>query len=993
VKRAFPLYIHISTLFMLLLLLVGGIIGGIGYKFSRDIIESSAIELTQRSARETEGEFLSTLAPAETAIRLMSHTIVANRGSLGGNAGQLAYYREALESAGSLSSIYVGYQNGDFVMLRRVNDDAERSAAQPPANTRSFVQSIGRSASGNRGRFAFFDAKLTLLAEQDRPEYAASYDPRTRDWYRNAISSSTQVKTQPYLFFSQRKVGSTTAMRSRNGEAVVGGDILLETLSKGLARQKVTPGSVVLLANRLGQVLAYEDMSKVVTMSGPAGAAEAKPTLTPVTGMGIPVIARAGEIIAAGKIDAALHQSVELPDGNWRLSIIPIQLEGGRPYLIIAIPDRELLAAAFTLRTTSALITGLILLLAIPVTWLISRRIAGSLKSLVGEAEAIRHFDFSRPAATRSMIIEVNELAETVDGMKRAIRRFLTISQAIGAEENFDVLMPMLLAETMSAADADAGVLYLADEGQLTAMTARNRDGAVIDPGAAKISFDGAGPLVAQAIRHGDVQSGGLTAADIEALGLDRLAGTVARQGLAVPLLNRQQQLVGVMLLLRQTPIDPAQTSFVWALSGSAASSLETLGLIKAQKALFESFIKMIAGAIDAKSPYTGGHCARVPELTKMLARAACAETSGTYRDFTLDDQGWEQVHIAAWLHDCGKVTTPEFVVDKSTKLETIYDRIHEVRMRFEVLKRDAEITCLAAIVGGAPEASAKQQLAAELAQLDDDYAFIASCNEGGEFMAADKQARLREIAARTWRRTLDDRIGISHEEKERKQRAPAAELPTLEPLLADKPEHAFERRPQDCLAAEPWGFRMEMPALLYNRGELYNLAVERGTLSGEERYKINEHIVQTIIMLSQLPFPKHLRQVPEIAGGHHEKMDGTGYPKALKKDEMSPVARMMAIADIFEALTAVDRPYKKGKTLSEAIKIMGFMVKDQHIDSELFALFLRAGIHREYAERFMKPEQIDPVDVEKTLAALSPKPPPGVSESASGSTKTGAAA
>jgi hypothetical protein len=326
-------------------------------------------------------------------------------------------------------------------------------------------------------------------------------------------------------------------------------------------------------------------------------------------------------------------------------------------------------------------------------------------------------------------------------------------------------------------------------------------------------------------------------------------------------------------------------------------------------------------------------------------------------------------VHVAAWLHDCGKVTTPEYVVDKATKLETLYDRIHEVRMRFEVLKRDAEIDCLKAIAAGTPEPEARARLADELRRLDDDFAFIATCNEGGEFMAAEKLDRLKAIAARTWTRTLDDRIGISHEEKARKDSVPASALPAVEPLLADKPEHRFARGPRDVMPADnPWGFRMDVPELLYNKGELYNLAVERGTLSAEERYKINEHIVQTLIMLSQLPFPKHLREVPEIAAGHHEKMDGTGYPKRLTREQMSPVARMMAIADIFEALTAVDRPYKKGKTLSEAIRIMSFMKKEQHIDAELFDLFLRSGAYREYAERFMRPEQIDTVDIDAYL-------------------------
>ena len=248
----------------------------------------------------------------------------------------------------------------------------------------------------------------------------------------------------------------------------------------------------------------------------------------------------------------------------------------------------------------------------------------------------------------------------------------------------------------------------------------------------------------------------------------------------------------------------------------------------------------------------------------------------------------------------------------------------------------------------------------------------MAVCNEGGEFMAPESCDRLRKIAARTWQRTLDDRIGISEPERERKAKTSAQSLPATEHLLEDKPEHRIERT-SDAHTHEsnPYGFRMAVPELLYNKGELHNLTISRGTLTDEDRYKINDHIVQTVIMLSTLPFPKHMRNVAEIAGGHHEKVDGTGYPKRLSREEMSPVARMMAIADIFEALTATDRPYKKGKTLSEAIRIMSFMKKDKHIDPDLFDLFLRSGIYRVYAERYMKPEQIDDVDVARYLDPL----------------------
>ena len=253
------------------------------------------------------------------------------------------------------------------------------------------------------------------------------------------------------------------------------------------------------------------------------------------------------------------------------------------------------------------------------------------------------------------------------------------------------------------------------------------------------------------------------------------------------------------------------------------------------------------------------------------------------------------------------------------------------------------------------------------IAELNAEFAFVAACNVGGEFLSPEKQQRLREIGQRRWWRTLDNRLGLSRDELARMPEP--VPLPAEEPLLADRPEHRIERSEADRMPEDNrWGFRMEVPELLYNRGELHNLSISRGTLTAEDRYKINEHMVHTITMLTALPFPRHLRDVPDIAGGHHEKLDGTGYPRRLDESRLGPTARMMAIADIFEALTAADRPYKPGKTLSEALKIMAFMRNDRHIDPQLFELFLRAGVYREYAARFMRPEQIDDVRIEDYL-------------------------
>lgn len=431
------------------------------------------------------------------------------------------------------------------------------------------------------------------------------------------------------------------------------------------------------------------------------------------------------------------------------------------------------------------------------------------------------------------------------------------------------------------------------------------------------------------------------------------------------------RDLVGVMTLLESGPLEPALASFAQAISGAAAVSIQARRLLAAQRELFESLLRLVARAIDAKSPYTGGHCARVPVLAKMIAQAAQDAQTGPFAAFALSPDDWEAIHVASWLHDCGKVTTPEFVVDKATKLETIYDRIHEVRMRFEVLKRDAEIAHLAAAfaAAGAPPPD-RAPLEAAWRTLDDEFAFLAQCNTGEHMLSETELARIAEIGARTWTRTIDDRLGLSHVELARRAETPAAPLPATEPLLADRPEHRFARAAHETIPPDnPWGFNIEVPELLYNRGELYNLSIRRGTLTAEDRYKINEHIVETIKMLEELPFPARYRAVPELAGGHHERMDGRGYPRGLTGAQMSPVARMMAVADVFEALTAVDRPYKHGKTMSEALIIMAGMAAGGHLDPDIFELFVTSGVWRDYAAGHLRPEQIDEVDIDLLTA------------------------
>ncbi|MDO9165498.1 MAG: HD domain-containing phosphohydrolase [Rhodoferax sp.] len=448
---------------------------------------------------------------------------------------------------------------------------------------------------------------------------------------------------------------------------------------------------------------------------------------------------------------------------------------------------------------------------------------------------------------------------------------------------------------------------------------------------------------------------------------------------LTVPMAPRNGEVIGVLQFMNAlepgtgaiVPFSPDVLVLVEALAAQAAVALDNLQLVEAQKVLIESMIQVIATAIDAKSPYTGRHCSRVPELAVMLAETASETVSGPLADFSFNTADeWREFRIGAWLHDCGKVTTPEYVIDKATKLETIHNRIHEIRMRFEVLLRDSEIERLTALSDGenADEVNARHE--ARKARLLDDFAFVAECNIGSETMTDDRIERLKRIASVTWLRHLDDRLGLSHADAAQCESEPRSSLPAVEQLLADKPRHLVPRESSD-VPDPSFGFKMAVPELLYNHGEIYNLCIRRGTLTQEERYKINEHMVFTIMMLEQMKFPKSLKRVPEYAGTHHEGLNGRGYPRRLGASDLSVPARIMAVADVFEALTAPDRPYKKPNKVSEAVKILHGLKKSRYIDSDIFDLFLTSGLYLRYAEKYLKPEQIDTVDIAPYLGAV----------------------
>ncbi|MDX8409447.1 MAG: HD domain-containing phosphohydrolase [Mariprofundales bacterium] len=396
----------------------------------------------------------------------------------------------------------------------------------------------------------------------------------------------------------------------------------------------------------------------------------------------------------------------------------------------------------------------------------------------------------------------------------------------------------------------------------------------------------------------------------------DQKTGYRSKSFLTVPMTNQRQEIIGVLQLINAQdeagniiPFSGEDQKLAESLASQAAVAITNHQLVDELRILMESFIDVISKAIDAKSSYTGGHCRRVPEIALMLADAVSATTDGQFADYHLSEKQRYEIKIAAMMHDCGKITTPVHIVDKSTKLETIYDRIDLIDNRFELAHKDAEIALLRSKLSQHNidwDASDQQQLSANQSQLEEKRAFIHHCNKGGEFMADALQQQVIEISRLQWKNHLGEN----------------------KPLLTDN--------------------------------EVTNLNIAKGTLLPEEREIINDHIRQTISMLRTLPFPKHLERVPEIAGGHHEKMDGTGYPLGLKREEMSIEARMLGIADIFEALTACDRPYKDGLSLSRVMQIMGFMKKEHHIDPDLFDEFMMRKVHLQYANAYLKKELID---------------------------------
>jgi len=540
-------------------------------------------------------------------------------------------------------------------------------------------------------------------------------------------------------------------------------------------------------------------------------------------------------------------------------------------------------------------------------------------------------------------------LKEKCAALEDRVKRLQEIGLSLSTEDDINVIFELIMEEAKNITNADGRTLYMiSEDGKTMKFEIMQTDSMNFAQGGTtgvEITippmqlFDEEGnpnhsSNVAYSANTGKTANikDVYTAKGFDFTGpknFDKSTGYKTKSVMSVPLKNHENDIVGVMQLINATnkksgkviAFSDDMQQQVESLASQGAVALTNKRLVAELKNLFEAFIKLIATAIDKKSPYTGGHCERVPEITMLLADAVEKTKEGKYADFSMTEDERYELFIAGWLHDCGKVATPPHVVDKGMKLETITDRIDTVDTRFEVLKRDAEIDMLKKQIDLMKNGTANGEIEETenafketIGKLTDEQEFIQKTNRGGEFMEEEDQKRVAEIGNYKW---VSQGNSIN--------------------FLDEK--------------------------------EVRNLQIPKGTLLPEEREIINDHIVITIDMLEKLPYPKNLKNVPEFAGGHHEKLDGTGYPKGLKDEEMSVQAKMMAIADIYEALTAADRPYKDGKKLSQAMRIMGFMKKDYEIDEELFAIFVKEGVYKKYADKYLGEDQLDAIDEAAVLA------------------------
>ncbi len=942
-NKRYPLSIHITTLFFALVVAIGISLITISYQHSQTLLEETAGELSNENSLKLQTLFKQQVAPVLTTLDFMAmSSFITHQTDQAEKSGWLSSIDLLFSRNESLVALYYGSNEGRFTLYRPLSNPVVAKQFGAPKGATMLFRDTNLNG---RNEAIFYDPNMDVLSTNIKHDN--NYDPRVRPWYSKAENSGKISLTQPYRFYWLQDTGVTFVRRSADNRHVVAADFSLSGLSEKIKELSHSERSKLLLFDKNFYPLA----SHQVMIGENEIGQDIRLTLANSVFSGV-----LNETSLEGGYDTK-----EIDNLAWSVAITPVELtDGVKLYLAEATPQDDLLKDLLSMRDKQLMMALLMLVVCSLVVRFVARKIAEPLDGLNKQAESIRRFVFTKSNYSRSMIKEVNDLSISVELMEHTLHDLMVLLQDTASNQDFNVLAKNIAKQSYIVTKAETIVLSTWD--RKTKKFAVTVNHAIIPLRVDMNTLLENAPLMLSQLKNGEVCH--LNKQD--ELLKPYLLHFHNSDLYFFPLLNREDELIGVLTLGYERAVTKLQREkhdFLSELLNFAAIAKENIDQIQQQKDMLNAFTELLASTIDTKSPYTGGHCQRVPALAEMLTLAA-AQDNNTFGDFSMNSKQWEELSLGAWMHDCGKIITPEYVVDKATKLETNYDRIHEIRMRFELLKQQAHTDYWKAVSQGSDATFEKLRRDKKLSSLDDDFAFVAECNVGSEYMNDVKFERLQKISQLTWQRTLDDQLGISWVERNRCELP--QELPVTELMLSDKAAHKVAwpmgHNPKDVWEET---FNLTPGEYQYDRGELYNLSIRVGTLTNEERFVINNHIVQTIHMLEKLPYPEHLKNVPEIAGCHHERMDGEGYPRGTKGSMLSVQARVMAIADIFEALTAHDRPYKKAKDLRESLSIMTQLATTGHIDPDLYLLFLNKDVYKQYADSFLNPEQLVQVDID----------------------------
>ncbi len=868
----------------------------------------------------------------DTSLSILENSRIAQAHSLAQKMEALPLLANVLNGNEMADAVYLGAQNGDFFYLRKQSPSLIRILKNFPPQTAFFLIAFHQDKNGKWQENAWFlDDDLKIIPWKN--PVIPRFSPQERIWFLRAQENKGVIATRPYVFQTTGDLGITLAKKIDHGKTVIAIDILTKNIRDTLISLRATPNTEIAISDIFDELAAYTNTHEIKQDElGADGSVRVKSLHMAVF----------NRLIKDTPVDTTI--SVNDAFGDWYGYTTWTAGYYGNPLrIMVAIPRDELLFRTNQKLREQTILSSLIFIAFILASLVLVGWIFEPLRRVSQHLLKISQFDFAARIDLDKSFTEMSELGASLNRMSRSLHSFQELIRVLNQPGDEAKTFEDLLHLILRILEKKEGQLYLRTGNNLKLVAWRGKE-----------------PLqnsVALQNKHAIDQN------------VAEILGIHSGQFIGTPLKNREGALLGLLCVEASSDNLIALQEYANNIAQAAAVGIETRQLIAAQKALQDGIMQLIASGIDAKSHHTGGHCKRVPQLSIMIFNAACDKNEGVFKDFSLTEKEKEEFRIAAWLHDCGKLTTPEYVVDKATKLETIYNRIHEIRTRFEVLHRDAQIRYLEAVQKGENKDIAQKRCLDEQHQLQDDFAFIARANIGGEFMHEEDILRVNKISQTVWLRHFDNRQGLARDEFLR-YTDEAPQLPVKEFLLADKASHIIawhENRPAVSKGdlGNHLGFDMKVPQHLYNYGEIYNLSITRGTLTEEERFKINDHIIQTLIMLSSLPWTEDLERVPEIASNHHEALNGNGYPRKLAAKDISLPARIIAIADVFEALTAPDRPYKDGKKLSEALTILSNMVRDNHLDKDIFTLFLTSGIYQTYAEKFVAPEQMDEIDID----------------------------